>query len=156
MSARWEGLDDLLKKLDSIEQLKPIKATLKAAGVQIAGWLAEYPSVSRRPQPFKTAKQRKYFFAAMKKGEIEVPYRRGMSWKSERLGQRWAIEEQNDGLTVVVGNNASYARLTQDREAQTKYHQATGWRTVQDAEETQVEPVLELAKYYMEQAISGQ
>jgi predicted nicotinamide N-methyase len=153
MATRWEGLDELLKKLDNIEQLKPIKAALRAAGVQIAGWLAEYPAVSRRKQAFKSEKQRKYFFAALKKGEIEVPYRRGMSWKSERLGQRWTMEEADDGNTVVVGNNASYARLTQDRDEQAAYHKATGWRTVQDAEETQVPVVLELAKYYVEEAL---
>jgi hypothetical protein len=36
-------------------------------------------------------------------------------------------------MTGIVGNNASYARLVQDRDRQTRYHKGTGWVTAQAA-----------------------
>jgi hypothetical protein len=77
----------------------------------------------------KAKRMRAGFFAKLKSGEIEVPYRRGASPGSEKLGARWAISTQNQGWRAVIGNNASYAKLVQDSAKQTGYHRGTGWIT---------------------------
>lgn len=132
-----EGLADLLRKIKRIEQMERVKAALKAAAVHVKGKIATYPGPGHRPQPFKSDKQRRGFFAKLKKGEIEVPYRRGSSPGSQRLGTRWTVESRNDGWTQVIGNNASYGPLVQGPQTQTSYHATTGWKTtaqVADAE----------------------
>jgi hypothetical protein len=74
-------------------------------------------------------KMRRGFFAKLKSGEIEVPYRRGQSPGSEKLGQSWTVRRENMGFRAIIGTNVSYAQLVQDSAKQTSYHRGTGWIT---------------------------
>jgi hypothetical protein len=74
---------------------------------------------------FKSDRQRRFVMAAIARGDI--PYRRGISDASERLGARWTVEAQ--GLSVIVANNSSYAKLVQGEATQAAYHKITGWPT---------------------------
>lgn len=115
--------------MKQLQQMKGYKKGLHAAGLHIQGELRRYPPVSRRKMIFVSAKQRRGFFARLKSGQIDVPYFRGISRASERLGARWAVDTSNGGLTVQVGNNARYANLVQGSE-QIAYHKKTGWKTI--------------------------
>ena len=66
--------------------------------------LAKYPAPSRKKQPFKSGKSRKFFFAALKKGAISVPYRR-----SGKLGT--SFKKQPFGKGVDVASALGYAEL---------------------------------------------
>lgn len=84
-----------------------------------------YPSQTNNPQPFKTDKQRKWFFWALGTGVIQVPYKRtgrfANSWRGERKGEsEW-----------VVGNSAPYAGLLAGRGTQAKYHEGN-WPIYQE------------------------
>jgi len=131
ISIKAEGLDELIAKLDSLAAMRRVKAAIKQAGVYLKGKVAEYPTVSRRPNPLikLDPKVRRGFFYHLKNGDIEVPYRRGMSPGSQKLGQSWTVRSQNSGWRAVVGTNASYAKLVQDSAKQTSYHRGTGWIT---------------------------
>lgn len=110
--------------------LKPlIKTAIQAGGLYVKGKIAEYPPRSSRPQPFKTDKSRRFFFAALKDGRIDVPYRRGQSPGSEKLGQSWTVRMVDNGMTAEVGTNVSYAKLVQKEGEQSHYHKVTGWKT---------------------------
>jgi hypothetical protein len=115
------------------------KVGLKAAGLYVKGAASTYPPVRRRKVDTKlwTIKQRRYFFAALRKGEIVVPYTRGTAPKSERAGARWAVDERRiDAGRVTVGNNASYAPRLYDRKAQSWYHKGNWPTTTQIAKKT--------------------
>ena len=94
-----------------------------AAGQRVKLKAAAYPPQSRKPQPFKTAKQRRWFFAALKAGIISVPYSRtgtlANSWRATKSGwSHWLVE-----------NSAAYAELViGDGGQQAKYHQGTWWQ----------------------------
>ena len=91
-----------------------------------------------RPQPFKTDKQRRFFFAALREGRIEVPYRRTMT-----LGRRWTTEISGSGLDLVgrVGNNTSYGPFVMARADQAAYH-AGVWPLAEDVAEQATGDVL--------------
>ena len=72
--------------------------------------------------------ERRAFWAKLKAGEIEVPYRRGLSPGSESLGKRWQVKGSGTRHSLI--NNASYASLVQGRK-QIPYHKDTGHKTVQ-------------------------
>jgi hypothetical protein len=133
MSVRLEGDDRLIARINSAAKLRNFRRGVKRATLYLRGEAREYPpSPSGRPQfptGFNSEKQRKYFFWALRKGEIDVPYRRGQSPNSENLQQRWSVSFRSAGLVGVVGNNASYARLVQGPERQAQYHKRTGWKT---------------------------
>ena len=92
--------------------------------------LKSYPrDIPRAPQAqYWTEKQRKHFFWLLKRGDIEVPYRRGLSRKSERYGTQYYIDRDLTKLEIKIGNRASYAKyLAGDDSQQSKYMAARGW-----------------------------
>lgn len=131
-SIKIEGLDKLVSRLRKVGGLAGVRAAIKGAAIHVLNRMKEYPIARHAPQPFVSDKQRRGFFWHLRQGDIEVPYRRGQSPKSESLKHRWAMKIEDDGLTAIDGNNASYARLVQDEEKQTRYHKTTGWATVQN------------------------
>ena len=130
-----EGLKELIAALDRFPQeVQQGMQTGMSGGTEIVReGLAKYPA--RRlgvKVTFGSDRQRKGFFAKLHSGEIEVPYRRGMSPGSQRLGASWTKEVKTVGpaqIKGIVGTRASYAELVQG-EQQTGMHAGTGWPTV--------------------------
>ncbi len=82
---------------------------------------ATYPPQTNAPQPFKTSRQRRWFFWALKTGQITVPYvRTGLianSWRAKKDGwSHWLLE-----------NSAAYAHLVVGRGTQARYHEGNWW-----------------------------
>ena len=150
-----QGLEPLIKRLTEMGQLKKVKAGMHAAGLYLKGQVAKYPPARHGPQPFANDKSRRAFFLFLKHGLIEVPYRRGQSAQSERLGQSWHIEVRDGGFSAVVGTAASYARLVQDDELQTSYHQATGWGTVQQVGDVHGDAAIEFVRQALVEETEG-
>ncbi len=149
MNIRMEitGIEKLNGKLKRLVNLQAYRHGLQAVAEHVKGQVASYPRVSRRPQPFKSDRQRRGFFAKLKAGLIQVPYRRGISPNSERLDAKWFISMLSD-LRASIINSASYAGLVHDRTKQARYHRETGWKTAQDVVEdpatlSQIERILQ-------------
>lgn len=116
------------------------RATLRGATMAGAltalSFIKPYPEANRPSrssvygQTWKSEKQRRYFFFALRKGVIQVPYRRGLSPGSQRLGRSWTAKAIND-TSVAIGTNVTYARMVKDEGQQTKYMKAVGWTTIQ-------------------------
>lgn len=92
--------------------VKKKRASLKGRG---------YPSQRLAPQPFKTERQRRWFFWALASGIISVPYQRtgklANSWRARRSGWGdWVLE-----------NSQTYAYLVVGRDKQSKYHEGHWW-----------------------------
>ena len=152
---RIEGLPELQKIMQKVGSLQPVKTGLKSAALHVKGKIAKYPPVSRRPQPFVSDLQRRGFFAKLNSGEIDVPYKRGISSKSERLGQSWTVEPRNAGLTQIVGSDTSYGPLVQAKDKQTRYHKETGWRTTAQVIDEETDVVIKIVKDVVDRALSG-
>lgn len=116
------------------------RATLRSATMAGAltalSFIKPYPEANRPSrssvygQAFRSAKQRRYFFFALRHGLIQVPYRRGLSPGSQRLGRSWAAKQLTD-TAVAIGTNVTYARMVKDEGQQTRYMKAVGWTTIQ-------------------------
>lgn len=119
--------DDLERLLSSEQVASAMRAATKAAAAEGQDRIAQYPGVRRKKQPFVSDKQRRAFFAKLKDGEIEVPYRRGSSPGSETLGRRWHIRPDGE-LSHILTNDASYAPLVHSESDQAAYHKGN-WKT---------------------------
>ena len=107
------------------------KTGLQAAGTHLRRVIAVYPA--RRYYHLNWAivspRMRRAFFAKLRSGEIQVPYVRSSSPGSQRLGTRWGQSTANGGMTVTVGNTATYAPIVQGGARQSSFHRQTNWRT---------------------------
>lgn len=160
MTIRLEGYDDLLKRITTLAQLKQLQAAVKSAALHVKGKIATYPAVRRGPAipPARswTARQRRGFFAKLRKGEIEVPYRRGASPGSQTLGRKWHVTMGGiGGLMATVGNNVSYGPLVQAQDSQTMYHATTGWKTTERVAEEERTLVISLIADELQKAANG-
>jgi hypothetical protein len=120
---------DVPALLDRLGRGDGLKRGLQVAALYLKGRMSQYPA--QRPQPFQwvSEKQRRYVMAAIRSGEISVPYARG-GGRSETLGKRWATEERDGGLTQIIGNNASYSPFVQGAGTQALYHRGN-WQTTE-------------------------
>ena len=128
-----EGMDEAIKKLEDLKQLRKVHAGMRAAGMYVKGKIATYPARKHISIAslggWKSDKQRKWFFANLRAGTIDVPYRRGISPGSEALGRKWTSKYDKSKFEGVIGNNASYARLVQG-DQQTEMMKRIGWKGV--------------------------
>lgn len=134
--------EDIIRQIKTIEQMRTVAKGIKLAAFYIRGRIGTYP-IQRPSEPNmmlrgtsdKAKRMRAGFFYALSKGEIDVPYIRGKSKSSKKLGQSWTIDTKNSGLTAIIGTSVGYAPLVQDKNKQTQYHQKTGWVTTDDVKE---------------------
>jgi len=110
--------------------------------------LSKYPPARRRKQPFKTAKQRRFFFAALADGRIRVPYQR-----TGRLGRSWraGVTMTGGGLTLTVGNTTAYAPYVQGSQ-QSGYHRGN-WKTVSELSQNEERIVVSIFDKQVDQVI---
>lgn len=127
MQINQGSVDSLFRKLDRIAAIEVLRAPMEASLLSLQADLTDYPPPPQRPYPkmLRTPKQRKYFFWALGKGIIKVPYTR-----TGKLGQSWTwkITETGTGLRGTVGTNMSYAKWVQNEESQAMIHRSN-WPT---------------------------
>jgi len=144
------GMDELLKKINTLEQMDGVKNAMRAAALHVKGKIAEYPPESEANRP----------------GRIPSWYERGWGTKwnlagggtggiktSETLGRRWTIGKRDNGLTQVIGNNASYGPQVQDERNQAPFHKRRGWKTIQDVAKDETDEVLKFIKDEVEKIL---
>jgi len=146
---RIEGMDELIKLLDSLARLDPVKAAIQAAGEYLAGKMREYPPASEANQPgSRQWYQRGYGTKWItRSGAVH-----GIA-TSEDLQHSWTQAIADDGLTSIVGTNVSYAPYVQDRDEQAWFHKARGWITAQDTVEAEGDFVVNLIARSIEDEI---
>ena len=153
MPATIRGMDKLIKKLKSIEELRGAKRGLKAGALHIKGKIAVYAPSSSANSPSNPSGrwyQRGYGSRWRRKdGTV------GGSKTSETLGRRWTVGERNGGLTQVVGNNVSYGPYVQSAEKQAGFHKARGWKTDEQVIEEEGDTVLQFVKSEIDRELEG-
>lgn len=130
LELRIDGADRVARML-----AVPLQPAIESGAMGIAAALQDvlsaYPAQRSRPQPFVSDRQRRGFFAALREGRIQVPYRRG-GRGSETLGRKWSI--QSVAFGARLRNPARYARLVHGSPGQTRYHRQGGWKSEDDAQ----------------------
>ena len=118
----YNRVRNALRKLAS-EYRKEIDSTVK-------GWVKEekeairshgYPAQSNAPQPFKTERQRRWFFWALGTGQINVPYKR-----TGKLASSWRVEKVTWG-EYALKNSQAYAHWVIEKKKQAVYHEGHWW-----------------------------
>ena len=143
-------VSEVVKKLDPAELEKALEIALGEGAKHIRNEARRYPPQSHKPMQWKSAKQRRWFFANLREGNIEVPYRRGQSPGSEKLGSSWNIRTENRGgnIKAIIGTPASYAPYVMDERRQAAYHKGN-WKTIQSIAKDQANTV----KRFVEQSL---
>lgn len=96
-------------------------------GRDAVDYLKQYPArFSGQGPGFKSERQRRWFFAALRAGQISVPYQR-----TGILGRGWRVTAQGNGQ-IGVTNNIEYTKWVQVQSSQARIHQGR-WRTVEEA-----------------------
>lgn len=153
-SFRIEGLDKLAAKLRNLQDLKFIKAVLRAAGETVKKHIAKYPPATSANAPSTAPGSRWYergeggHYIRIRDGGESI-YR-----TSETLGRSWTTTTKDSGMTVIVGAHAKYAPYVQDKEKQSPWHTAHGWSTVQDVIEEDGPKVTEQLKDAIDKELS--
>src|SRR3990167_8825838 len=87
-----------LKSLDSMAHPKNIAVALYVGAVYLQSKVSPYPPAVAHPkQPFTSDKQRRYVIMALRKGIIEIPYRRGQPRGSQVLARRGRTARPPEG-----------------------------------------------------------
>ena len=135
MSVQLEGLDSLVQKLKSLEDVHRVMyPVLVDGGAKLVEELAQYPK--KAPGAFSqwaTPGQRRAYWAKVRKD----PSMHGANGyrRTGTSGRKWtsiAIRTTN-GVRLVVGNNAGYAQYIWGRDTQQKFHEVTGFTTDEKA-----------------------
>lgn len=152
ISIKVEGAEALIAALGINNILRPV---IWAVAEHLLGQVRNYPKqdVGRPAIWSRNAERRKRqmagFFARLRSGEITVPYIR-----TSALAKRWAVYTSMGGLEATLVNNTPYGPLVQDREEQTRFHDLTGWDTVDEVVESEQVHVSNLANA-LTQAVLG-
>jgi hypothetical protein len=126
---RIDGLDELRRAVDPARFARAVVGIRLGVAEKVRDAIARYPGPPRHPIRWASAKQKRWFFAALREGEIEAPYVRQSSLTSQRLGPSWAVAEEGR----IVGTRVTYAPYVQSAEHQQPFHADTGWRTDRQA-----------------------
>jgi len=136
-----EGWDELVAVIGKVTALESMRPAMQRSLELLQRDIAVYP-----PKPvagdfpgFVSTRQRRWFFAALRDGRIQVPYRR-----TGTLGRSWTTDVivTPDALLGVVGTNTVYAPWVQDRERQARIHQGR-WQTVSDVVERNADAIMQ-------------
>lgn len=158
MIVQIEGMEKLLAKLRSDVVRRHALAGMEAAVSNLHADIAKYPMVtpgrhqfsSDLGQHFKSDKQRRWFFASLRDGSLQIPYKRvgkpgglaggGPGLQGGWRGRWWAT---GDNIIGEVSNPCEYGPYVQGAE-QTPFHAEGGWRTLPAAANAMMDQVKQI------------
>lgn len=123
---------ELRQALDPARLEAALDATVNAAAESLRLRIAQYPGPSHSPVIWRSAAEKRDYFAMRRRAGLPPKYTRQTDRMSQRLGPGWAVRRVGN-LVYVVGNKATYASDVQSAERQHPQHAATGWITDRQA-----------------------
>ena len=146
-----KGMDKLLRKLKSFEDMKKVIPGLEAGANHIEGVVKEYAPKSEANTPGRAG-------GWYERGYGPKWLRKDGTWggrkTSERLREQWAVTSKNRGLTWIIGNSVSYAKYVHGDE-QAGFHAARGWKTIYDVARDESDTVLKFVKDRVDKILEG-
>ena len=128
------GADELAKKFKGMETeaVTRLQKAMKTGVLYIHQQVPPYPPQGgAKGQGFKTAKQRRWFFWALRTGQITVPYRRTMTLGRsittfKGKGSLSEVKPINEGVRGVIGTAIPYAQYVVGPQ-QAEVHRGKWW-----------------------------
>jgi hypothetical protein len=146
-----KGLDEVTRKIDNLEDLKKLKPALEGAAEHVEGVVKEYPPKSEANDPRRRRwYQRGYGSKYRRKDGSVKGYK-----TSKILAKQWSTKRKRRGFTQIIGNPVSYGPYVQSRAKQAKFHEARGWKTIEDVAEQEVETVVAYLKSKVDRILSA-
>ncbi|MBE0690309.1 MAG: hypothetical protein IH587_09340 [Anaerolineae bacterium] len=109
--------------LQRLERMDGVRRGLESAAEHIHAQITKAPPQRTWRAIFTSDRQRRGFFARLRRGDIRVPY--------VRTGRGWLIDRSTaDARSITVGTPKPGARYVWGAQ-QTALHRATGWRTAE-------------------------
>jgi len=159
VSLEITGVEKLVKALDPRKAQRVMMATMINAADIVRREFKEYPprpteAEGRAAFARMSDKARRYFFWALKHGQIEVPYRRGQSPGSQKLGASWTrkVRRFSRGIEGVIETNVTYAPWVMKRGQQAPIHEGR-WATIEDRMEKVQGKVVRLFEAALRRAV---
>jgi len=128
---RVRGLDDA-KRAVGFDRARLVRVVCVAVAGEAQTFISWYPPKKRITRTaaygvsFFSARQRRGFFARLRKGAIVVPYQR-----TGADGQAWRVVPRGSG--AVLFNGAATASLLHSAARQSRMAAMIGWRTDEEA-----------------------
>lgn len=138
------GLREALEKV-RISWPELFRRAGQKAGEAVVKIAKVYPGQSRKGQPFQSSKQRRFFFAALRSGQIGVPYRR-----TNQLANAWRVEGTGAGADVTNSSPHSVWTIA----PQTSYHKGN-WPSEAQIAEKSADAATEAAEQEVKRIIEG-
>lgn len=121
------GLKELQTKINRLPDAAADEG-VEEASLYMVNVLRQYPPQKRvtiaQAGGWKSDKQRRWFFAALRRGEIQVPYHR-----TQQLADGWKI--LGYGKSSFIANETSYAKYVMGDGDQSRMHELIGWQKLQ-------------------------
>jgi hypothetical protein len=148
-----EGLDELIRKLDDLKQLRKVHAGLKGAALHVKGKIAKYPRESKANFPAGPGsswyERNKGSWYWRVRDNVKKQY-----GNSEMLGKSWAIKYNQSKFEAIVGNDTSYGPFVQGAE-QASFHKRRKWKTVDTVAKEETKRVQEYVFEAVRRAINA-
>ena len=123
------GIEAVLAKLVQLDSVDAQRQVTRDVGEFVRGKLQRYPPykyVSRRTaygKTFQSDRQRRWFFAALRSGELQIPYVR-----TRTLRNSWILADAPGG-DMVLRNIVPYAGYVQKESSQSRMMRLRDWTT---------------------------
>ncbi len=130
------GLDELRAKLGPQLTSQVLRDPTGQASQRLEQALTTYPEPPKNYRmQFKSDKQRRFFFAALRSGRISVPYRRTMN-----LARGWVLKflERATEFRVEVTNRVPYLPYVMGPKTQADVHRGRWQTTAQVAQKVNI------------------
>lgn len=153
ITATVENKAEVFARLDALVNPMTFRAGMRLSSEAVIKQAQIYPAPSRKPYPFVSEKQRRYVIMAIRKGIIQVPYRRR---QSSGLGGAWSFRLANAGSRVesIITNATPYGHWVMHPTVQARYHQGT-WPTTDDVAQEALPRVTEIWEKVIIDLVNG-
>ena len=141
MKLQITGLDEVARKFKGMEDkaVRRLEMAMKRGILTVHQSIPPYPTRSDRRMVFVSAKQRRWFFWALKSGLITVPYRRtntlGRSITTFKGSEGALSEARSSGANIVgvIGTAIPYAQyVVGDADKQARIHKGYWWQLLEN------------------------
>lgn len=143
-----EGIVEISSKLESLPE-RVIDPAIDAVNEFVLNILKTYPPQKRvtRSQAyggngFFSDKQRRWFFAALRRGEIDTPYKR-----TQELRRNWKVI--GEGRNSIIANETPYGPYVMgdddgSNQQRSRHEKLAGWRTVNEIIESRITRIVQI------------
>ncbi len=138
-----QGLEELQAGLEALPE-EARDAAVDGVSTYLINVFRAYPPqkyVSNREAygaPFVSDKQRRWFFAALARGEIDVPYKR-----TQTLANSW--RQEGRGYSSILVNETPYAQFVQEHTTQSRMMALRGWKTTLVVIQERISRIIEVS-----------